>query len=69
VRGGRGGRGRGRGRGGRGPGPRQVAFIEQQQGAASENAEAVLNSNAAGNQRGGNAGACFGGCCYGGGRT
>jgi hypothetical protein len=65
--GGRGGRGRGRGRGGRrGPG-RQVAFMEQHQDL--ESAETASHSNATGNQRGGNAGARFGGRRYGGGRT
>jgi hypothetical protein len=67
VRGGRGGRGRGRGRGGRGHG-RQVAFLEQQQDANQGNMENMPNVAAAGNQRGGNAGAHFGGRRYGGGR-
>jgi hypothetical protein len=61
VHGGRGGHGRGRGHGGRGHG-RQVAFLEQQQDADQGNMENMPNVATAGNQRGGNAGAHFGGC-------
>jgi hypothetical protein len=42
--------------------------MEQHLDPASETTEAVSNASATGNQRGGNAGARFGGRRYGGGR-